>query len=147
MSCFRTECLALISLDALEASTTVDMLTTVLLILVLSSTYRSARRRAPRGRGQREGPRKKRLKKKPFISAPRRTLVWLDAFCRTVRLLPSHTHAALLVWLTVPVRPKPDTQVRLTAKRSRIKSNFCILPLTPRENEYKKMLDNKVEQQ
>lgn len=63
MSCFRTECLALISLDALEASTTVDMLTTALLILVLSSTYRSARRGALRGRGQREGPRKKRLKK------------------------------------------------------------------------------------
>lgn len=39
MSCFWTECFALISLDALEASTTADMLTTGLVIPVLSSTY------------------------------------------------------------------------------------------------------------
>lgn len=38
MSCFWTECLALISLDVLEAATRVDMLTTSLVTLDLSST-------------------------------------------------------------------------------------------------------------
>lgn len=75
MSCVWTEWSTLISLDALEAPTRADMLTTSLVILVLSSTYCPANQQLFWWEGGtwegEEGVRGDlKKKKKPFISAP-----------------------------------------------------------------------------
>lgn len=93
MSCFWTECFALISLDALEASTTADMLTTGLVILALFSTYCPASQ-SHEGKGT-VGRGDKSLLSLPPCGAPVESrLAWRHALSRTDKVPASDTLTA-----------------------------------------------------